>query len=146
MKDKKKIKPIHIDPEHGFYPHFSTEFMETYGWKSPFVLATSDALMGRYIRVLVNADRIDPDTIPLRLGSPAAVDALEKLLSILQTKAPTSEGIKYFLREATGVTPVGSLSKEIDNAFGSGTFEKWLSLFQAGDFLQATCLLKESNK
>jgi hypothetical protein len=146
MNNKKEIKPIHIDPEHGFYPHFTTEFNEAYGWESAFVFAAADALTGRFIKVLINAGRIDRDTIPLRLGNPAAVDALEELLTILRTKQPASEDIKYLLREATGVTPVGSFSKEIDSVFGSGTFEAWLSLFQAQDFRQALSMLKKSNK
>ena len=146
MKRKKDIKPLSIDPAQGFYPHFTAKFMNAYGRDSVFVLAVADVLTGRFINLLINAGRLDADTKPLRLGSKAAVCALEELIEQHQAKLPSSEGIKYFLREATGVTPVGTLSKEIDGVFGNDIFKAWLSLFQKRSFARALRLLKTPDK
>ena len=141
---KKTVEPLRIDPERGFYPHFTIGFKKEYGAKSVFVLAIADALTARFIRVLIKAGRIEPNTKPLQLGCREAVQTLEELISILQRKKPSSEGVLPVLREATGMTSLGEFLREINGVFGGGTFEEWLSFFQAKASDEAMNLLTNS--
>lgn len=133
---------LKIDPKSGFYPHFTDEFKKKYGSKSFFVLAVADVLTARFIKVLIKAGRIGPNTKPRQLGSPEAVQTMEKLISILQAKKPSSEGILPLLREATGVTSLGTFSQEVNTILDDWIFEKWLCFFQESAFDKATELVK----
>jgi hypothetical protein len=39
---KKPRNLLQIDPKHGFYPHFTSEFKKEYGSESIFVFAVAD--------------------------------------------------------------------------------------------------------
>jgi hypothetical protein len=75
---------IQIDLEEGFRPHFAQSFLERYDENSVFVAATADLLTARYIAVLVKADRINQEAVPVQLGTSEALDALRDLLLIRQ--------------------------------------------------------------
>lgn len=133
---------LQIDPKHGFHPHFAAEFKKEYGSKSVFVLAVADVLTGRFIGVLIKAGRISPNTKSLQLGSSEGIEALEKLISILQARKPSSKEILPLLQEATGRASLGAFSKEVNSLLGDWTFEKWLCLFQDKVFDKAMELVE----
>jgi len=139
-KDSKEL--LQIDPEHGFHPHFTVEFKKEYGSESIFTFAAADVLTARFTGVLIKAGRISPNAKPRQLGSPEAVETLEKLISILKAKKPSSNEILPLLQESTGRASLGTFSKEVNSLLGDWTFEKWLYLFQDKTFGKAAELVE----
>jgi hypothetical protein len=141
MSEKPK-ELLQIDPEHGFYPHFADEFKKEYGFESIFVFAVADVLTARFIKVLIKAGRISPNTQPRQLGSSDPAKTLEKLILKLQVKKPSSKEILPLLQEATGRVPLGTFSQEVNSLLGDWTFEKWLYLLQDNAFGKASELIE----
>jgi hypothetical protein len=141
MNEKPK-ELLQVDPEHGFYPHFTDEFRKEYGAESVFVFAVADVLTARFIKVLIKAGRVSPNTKPRQLGSLEAVEMLEKLILILEAKKPSSKEILPLLQEATGRASLGTFSKEVNSLLGDWIFEKWLCLFQDNAFGKAAELVE----
>jgi hypothetical protein len=139
---KKPKELLQIDPAHGFYPHFTAEFKKEYGSESIFAFAVADVLTARFTGVLIKAGRISPNTKTRQLGNPEAVETLEKLISILQTKKPSSKEILPLLQEATGRVSLGTFSKEVNSLLGDWTFEKWFCFFQDKAFGRAAELVE----
>jgi hypothetical protein len=141
MGEKSK-EMLWIDPKYGFYPHFTAEFKTEYGSKSVFVLAAADVLTARFTRVLIKAGRVGSNTKSRQLGSSEAVKTLEKLISLLQARKPSSKEILTLLQEATGRAPLETFSREVNGLLGDWTFERWLCYFQDKAFDQANELVE----
>jgi len=143
MKQGREQPGISVNIETGFYPHFTKEFLEFYGQKSVFVLATADVLTKSFTDVLINAGRVDRDTKSFRLGKINPSRELTSLVSKHVEADSTSDGILYLSRESTGVAPIGTFSSEIDRVFGEGVFKSWVDFVDSGKYAEAANLLND---
>ena len=108
---------------------------------SVFVLAAADCLTARHVQILVRAERLPETTIPLQCGAAEASSALSQLLSSLSSREVEKPAVLLTL-SALGHAECAAFERQVDSAFGQGTFTRWLGAMEQRNFALAVSTLK----
>jgi len=119
----------------GFLPLLADEFTATYGGGSFFVLATADLFTAGLGRAMERAGRPPQPETATMVGRAEARQALEMLVAV-------TDAHEALWNEALGLAPLGALRQAVDAVLSAGAFERWLRMFQRGDFGAASACLK----
>lgn len=131
---------VWIDPEVGYLPHFADAFLDAYGADSRFVLAVADCLFDRHVNVLIRAGKMPPDTLPMRIGTPRAFDAMVLLMRTLTSRG-VERSVVQLMQVALGSRDHRAFSSVVDETFGEGVFERWRQAFERGEFEHAAACI-----
>ena len=134
-----KSANLSIDPEYGFLPHFSDDFVSHYDKHRAYVHAIADLLTDRFKQVLVKAGKATEDSDFAVFGDVRARDALAAIIVRLEG-AGVEKPVLIALQEATGKRSPGSFAETVDTYLGPSTFLKWLSLIESRKFDEASQL------
>ena len=129
-------KHLSIDPEDGFLAHFSEAFVDRYDEHWSYIHAASDLLTDNFKRVLVSAGKATEESEFAEYGSHDVRDALRTLVKKVE-QAGVEKPILMLLQEATGRRSPGAFASEVNSIFGPLAFVRWLTLVEAGQFVQA---------
>lgn len=134
---------IQIDPEDGFGPHLVDDFMDLYGPDSNFVAGTADCLTRRFIRVLIKAGKLAPDTVPVQFGGDQAREALDDLLRVLERRGAEKPSVAL-MQSAVGHAAPEAFQSLAQMILGVDSVERWFTLFEQGKFEECNALLNEN--
>jgi len=134
---------IQIDPDQGFGPHLTDDFMDLYGPESGFVISTADCLTRRFTRVLVKAGKLAQDTVPVQFGGDQARDTLENLLGAMGRRGVEKPSV-VLMQSAIGHAPPENFQLIAQSTLGIDSVALWFMLFEQGKFGECNALLKEN--
>ena len=137
---KAPSEDVSINPDEGFGPHISEDFLELYGKGSVFVTATVDCLTWRFIQVLVRAEKLPQDTSPLQYGEPEMREALEDLLAAMSDRGIEKLSLAL-MRSAVGRESPQAFQEAANSRLGSSTVSQWLTLLEHENYAGASGLL-----
>ncbi len=111
----------------GFIKSFAAPFVERFGEGSLFVRTVSDLWTIALAHMLIDKGRLS-ETDPVALFSdPDALAVISDLVQVEALKMP-------LLQEPMGFAPIGTIESSFNGAFGSRSFERWLSAFEERKF------------
>ena len=131
---------VWIDPAVGYLPHFVDTFLDVHGADSRFVRAVADCLFDRHVNVLIRAGKMPADTLPMRIGSAQAFDAMTFLMRTLTARG-VERPVVVLMQAALGHRDPLAFSSMVDEALGDGTFERWRRAFECGEFERAAACI-----
>jgi len=110
-------------------------FLAHYGPESLFVRATSDVLTRALADMMRAKGLLKNERTVASIAPPIAVEALNELL------ATVPGGHRTLYDDALGYGPAGEVARLVDANQGSGSFLRWSTAFESGDFSAASRML-----
>lgn len=133
---------IRINPEDGFGPHVSDEFLNHYGEDSIFVTAAVDLLTWQFVGVLIKAQRLPQTFQPVEYGTPEMRTTLGVLLKTLGARG-LEKPSSALMRAALGREPADAFEVAAGAVLGPDLVGSWLKRLEQRDYAGATALLAE---
>jgi len=144
MVETVKVNPpagtIRIDLDEGYRPHFTERFVEAYGPNSLFTLAAADCLTERHVHVLVRAEKLTTDAVPLQLGPSEAFQSLVDLIKAMAARG-AERSVILLMQSALGHADARQFEQLVDETLGVGVFDRWNGALENRDFGQAQLIL-----
>ena len=127
---------LSVNVTEGFLPHFAAEFLTHYGEESLFVTTVSDLFTIAVARALENSGQLHDPTSVARFSNDDALRSLRQLVHV------TDDVGLQLLQEAHSVAPLGSAGSLVDALLGEGVFRRWLTAFEAQDYIRCSEVLQ----
>ncbi|GAB3029601.1 hypothetical protein GCM10027285_10090 [Oleiagrimonas citrea] len=131
---------IPIDPDVGFAPHITDDFLDSYGESSVFVTAAVDCLTYRFVRVLVKAGKLPQEHHTPQYGTPEMREALEQLLSKLASCGMDKPPV-VLMRSAVGRSEPRAFQDAAGAILGVGLVGNWFRELEHENYSGARSLL-----
>ncbi|MCK9490154.1 MAG: hypothetical protein M0Q42_12335 [Xanthomonadales bacterium] len=140
MQSERPAGTLQIDPQQGFGPHLSDAFLDLYGEDSVFVNAAVDLLTWQFVAVLIKAEKLPADFVPIQYGTPEMRHTLDALLKTLAGRG-LEKPSTALMRSAVGQEQPQAFQTAASTLLGYDLVSRWLQRLEQHNYAGADALL-----